>query len=1375
MACINRSHPEFKTLAAKSKINPTVLAANIAVWMEQNNTTLFPTIEELEAINKPEEKYFSYSPIKQLGFKYNTNTAGFMPSNVPLFQVKKDAERLGLSVHKAKSGNWYFKNQRGQFVNPHKYQVESQESRLPEAELNDKLKKWADTHGIKVEAVEEMVSRLGSESRYQGVVAVADFLNKVISVDPSKEKIDTLAEEISHFATAILKDDISVKKALEKITDTEIYKQVKEDYADLYSREEDFKKEAMDKLLAQSIVKEFQTEQETKGIMPYLKAIFNKFWRWVNKNLKRTNAETQIKNDLYPLAKRVLAGDYMGTIETSVEAVPQQQEFFQQEEESKEPEKDSDIKTEIEIAQEFLEKATVQLSDRISRLEQHSEGDKDVQISELQREIDTIQKSIRNEEFRAGILGVIDLAKKELGQIKKVLDKHIEKGIINSNTYRDADEFIEGYAKLFAKLRENMSYYPFNAKLKQQMIEAMSEVKREMDAVSIDNKVLITKAFEARLEKANTNSSGEKIDPNFNPKKAARDVSTDISSWRLWVGNWKQASSSLLRNAWKIVQEANLKVKRVAIDKAHELKQAQVMMEKEGFRQSDLVAWETDNQGKKKKASQFLIRQADWANHLAALEKHRQKLVKEFDYPSWESLKEDVVDKNLSEEKLKRFEELQEKFKEDHPTQPIYDNQGNVIGYEPVARNSRYNELMKNKAVKNYYNLLIQTKEEALNKLPKKYRTDTFKYMIPGIRGQFIEKLFRPDVPFTENIKQIFHESVFRDQDDTEFGQVSELGNKMVPIYFNQRFENTKELSTDLTRSFTIYAEMAENFYQKNKIAGDMWAIQNKVADKNYTGTLRKNKISEGAASNEYKAITTLLDSHIYGQTDLDYTFKIPESKLTKKLGLNNKEFSITKAVSKLTSYIRTNNLALSPFTSIAGHIKGTIDSILEDQLGRYSTVESKNWARLEYSKNITEVLRDLNKKSQSNKMNLLVQRNNVVELNSILRNTERSNLTAQMATSSNLYINYKLADYPIKSRIMLAIYDNNRLVGDKFIDKEDFRSMRRKEGISEKEINKEWKTYKDKSYYNAFEVVDNKIKIKKEFKPYINDKLENKITSRIEHVSNNVDGVMSQEDKGALSRQIMGAFLLMHRGWLINMIDSRFMSRNVNPLTEKEDMGYYTAIWDFMKHDMFGDGIVNSYKALSMSHWRKLREEDPAKAKGLKRAMLDLLYLNILGLLAGIVNAAADDADDEDYTMQFAAFQLNRALLEQASGNPLLKPLEMLQIIEKPVVGVNTIQELIDITEMWNTSDIYERGMYAGRSHAEKWWIRRTPFRSLYEAQFPQEKNKFMKIVLNSTMYNLLKDEDEDIGLYKRFKAILQSDSNISSEQAMQQALSTY
>ena len=45
--CININHPEYLSLLQQSDLKPAILKAMMAAWMAENNTTNFPTLEQL--------------------------------------------------------------------------------------------------------------------------------------------------------------------------------------------------------------------------------------------------------------------------------------------------------------------------------------------------------------------------------------------------------------------------------------------------------------------------------------------------------------------------------------------------------------------------------------------------------------------------------------------------------------------------------------------------------------------------------------------------------------------------------------------------------------------------------------------------------------------------------------------------------------------------------------------------------------------------------------------------------------------------------------------------------------------------------------------------------------------------------------------------------------------------------------------------------------------------------------------------------------------------------------------------------------------------------------------------------------------------------
>tara|TARA_R100001443_G_scaffold116902_1_gene139011 strand:+ start:653 stop:4753 length:4101 start_codon:yes stop_codon:yes gene_type:complete len=1356
MHCINKSHPEYLTLLEESNLHPHILQARISIWMDRFGNDAFPTLKDLNTIPSSDQIYKSTNPLNDLGVKYLANKDGFMPANINLADLQRDARKLNLTVHRSSRNTWFLKDSNNKIVNPSKVyrQIDSQSSILPYKALTDKLLLWAKTHGISVTTMQELMNRVTETDSLEGSVAVADLLNRIIAIDPEKEMSDTLAEEVAHFATSILRDDTSVKKAMENIVNTDIYKEVKEVYASVYNTEAEFRKEAVDKLLAKSILNEFKTTNENKGIIAYIKAIFNKFKKWLSRT-KKSDAAEEIKNDLYPLAQSILSNEYLGNLETpsSEEAtIFHQKGLAFTEESKKEILKKVDSPAQKTKA-EFAIKAANMLNNRLQILRRSAR--KQETIDSLQKEIDKLKEQIAKQEFTASIMGVLQYATKELVPIEALLKKRDKEKITNGNELELIEKFVDMYNNLFNSLDVQMYKLELPENEKKEIKDMMKDVLSEINRIGNINKSFIKEHAIKVLNKGNTAPDGSKIDKDFNGEEIVEQSLNDSGWWRFGVGNYKFSNSGILRTAHKIIFDTTQKIKRQTIDKGNILLAAQELMTKSGVKVEDLI--EKDSKGK---YTQDLIRPEDWASYYEARDEMRSEIARVLGFDSFF----DIDTETLNKKQLNTYKKAIRDFNNKHST-IVLDDRGNFAGRKPKKKNPRFAELMKNKDVKNYYDLLIETKRESLAKLPLQYRTERALYSVPGIRSQFLEKLTDNNKSFLSNMLEVAKEAFFIDEDDTEFGEVTALNNRMVPIYFTQRFEDPANVSRDLTRSFTIFSEMAENFKSMGEIAGDMEVIMSQLSRRDYIKGKRK---IEGIETKDYKILETLVEANIYGIERKDVTFQIPKTKLTEKLHLADKTISATKVVSNLARYISMNNLALNAFTSTAGYLKGTADSLVEDQIGLYTTVESKNWARAEYAKNILQVLSEAPKKKQTNKMHLMLQRNNVVDLYKMLRNTNKNKLLSEVTSRDLLFLNYRTADYALKGRVALAIYDNTRLVDGEFITRKNFLEKRAEEGVNEKEARKEWKNYQDKSLYNAYEVVDGILKIKEDFKKYVTDGVENTIVGKITHVANTIDGTLSESDKGALARSIYGDFVLMHRGWFVNMIDGRFMKEKVNMITGESEMGIYPASWKFIKDDIFKAkrispiAIYSAYKNLS----------NPAVKRGVKKTVLDLMYLQIIGTLAAVANLAADADEEDDYLIQLIAYQMNRVLLEQAAGQPLIHPSEILQIIDEPVVGVRTIKDIVDISEAWNT-DPYASGMYEGSTHATKWFLRKIPaFKNIYESQFPSSKNNFLKNqIINSPTYDYLKEnaENEELSIIDRLLLIFKDQQPENTEDAIQ------
>jgi hypothetical protein len=286
----------------------------------------------------------------------------------------------------------------------------------------------------------------------------------------------------------------------------------------------------------------------------------------------------------------------------------------------------------------------------------------------------------------------------------------------------------------------------------------------------------------------------------------------------------------------------------------------------------------------------------------------------------------------------------------------------------------------------------------------------------------------------------------------------------MVPIFFNKPLKNNKDLSYDLAKTFTLFSEMAENYHEMNRTASDLGVIQIAMAEKNYIKNNKKKTGIEGV--NEYKALETLMDTHVFGiQSKSALASKrIPENQWTVATGIAGKQFSWAKASKLFSNFIKDNNLALNVTTAISGFLKGSGDAIIDDHVGLYTTHDSKNWARMEFMSNIPQVISEVGRARQTNKMHLILQQNQIIPLEKMLYNTTSNRASRTILNKDILYATYATGDYGLKGRTTLAMYDNHRLYKGKFITRAKFYEITAKESNvpndskHQKSVKEQWK-----------------------------------------------------------------------------------------------------------------------------------------------------------------------------------------------------------------------------------------------------------------------------------------------------------------------------
>jgi hypothetical protein len=1357
MHCINISHPDFKALQEDLNINLEVLKAKVSVWMDSNTAERFPTAEELNknTIFYSQQKLNPFQ--KQAADIYWNHVYNKNLSDLRIEQINKALKEISdfigdeqWTLQLSKNDKLYiagYKNRNVLFedyYSPYANGMFRQMSTKTAEEKNTKLEKalfdWAKIHGISINALEVLIDKY--KGRYEtGILGVADFANAVIGLAENR-KIDTLPEEVAHFAIELMANDPSMIRALETVDTTELYNIVKEEYKDVYTDEIDFRKEAVAKILAQEIISEFKSREDVpqsqRGFWTFLQAAAQKFVNWVRNNF---NFNSEVRQDfealVRPLAVSILNNQYLG--EFGATETKAAEKLAYQLDPEEEVEKEEAEEPAIAKKKAFLNEVILQLSDRMSLLKRGAKSQ--IRINALETEISKLQYQLAKGELDLGIASFIKLAESEIRTIDDSLKNARLSRNINPTTLVLSENFMQMYENIFGNFIEAM----YDENIPSEETEELRKMIHNLSVLINDargiNRMLMKKVTRDILEEANTDAYGNVIDPDFDPDIVSQDTHEDVSFWRLQVGNYKYADSKIIKSAHKIIFNSLANVKRFTAQKGNDLVRLQDQMFKSGGKIEDLI--EIDKNGK---YTHYFVQEYKWSEYYKAMNETKSQIAEALGFEDYNQIQKVF----LTPDQLKLQKTLWGKFYSQHTAKKkITTDQGLPIDItvpNDSYKDPRFAQAMKNPATKAYYEELIRSKKEAVDKLPVQYRSNRVVYMVPPILKSTLDRLTNKEQSFLSRVAQLGREALFIDQDETQFGQLNVLNNKMVPIHFTRPLENLTDLSFDVARSVTLFSEMAENFQEMNKIAGPLGSLQYSLAERNYFTDKKGTQRKKGIESKEYETLETLLDTHVFGiERNALASAPIPENKVTKALGIEGKQFSWSKASQRFAGFIRNNNLALNFPTSLSGWLKGSGDSIIEDQIGLYTTNESKNWARVEFSMNLFDVLGQVGKTTQTNKMHLIMQENEVVDINKMLSDTTRNRATRTLLNRDLLYVTFASGDYGLKGRITLSIYDNYRLHNGQFMTRAKFFEKTAAEkkvennSAHQKEMSAKWKELREQSLYNAYEVVDGKLQIKPEFEKYINNTLLNSVKGKVDHVTTYIDGTLSKTDKGKLARTPVGDFLLMHRGWFIGLVDTRFKRESTNMLTEEQEIGTYRATLGFL-YTAFYKTLIKDKAGLSAAFatWNTL---SPAKKRGVMKTGLDLLYLNLVAFLAALMNTAADEGDDDDWTLQFTAYQLNRLLLEQGSA---WSPKELIQMIDEPVVGARMIKDLLDIKEAFNFDEVYETGMYKDKSHGQRWWMKKLPTRNLYEMQYPELKNRFIKNMVNSDYYEAMSDEQK-------------------------------
>lgn len=1207
--------------------------------------------------------------------------------------------------------------------------------------------------GISIDVVKSLEEKYNVDA-----LGVADIVNKTIALKDGEAGIETLSEEISHFAIESLdQNNTLLKRALELVVDTQEYKDNKDEYMKIYKSERKVKKEVLGKLLKDELVKE-QSFQKKSSLARVLHRIWDKFMSLFTSNeLKkfvRVHAKDIVNNNLENFKR---------------ENLTQSDEYFSLRElkEGTEKEKENLSKfkasTALNSNKDTLENIIKNIADK---LQIYKNLRTDAQNLKQFEKIDSLYNSLEENRITEGIVNFTILAEEESFNINERL-RELRDNLTTLSPrdiaikLRQMNDYVASYETIVDDLITDINLMipeMTNSKVKKMLKETKESLNNIKDViVSVENtKNNIQVELVADMLIKYSGNSGISREDLVKGLKSGKD----ITQYEKTINSLAYSSDDGLKMFDVMMKELLREGERKHIDAMTDLR---VLASKNNIKDFSEL-FEKDKDGK---VTNYIISKYRLSEVEEIKNKFFEKLNSKYELTgdklsdlrikkTWTKAKNRTYKKEISkffrdnyknhpdaeliiENKRKDIYDRivvdtasKDQIKEaDNEFQAWYDNNvssyvrggQSLISYKnellvPKDKyiNPDFNKIVNSKKYGEFYTELINHKKRVDSYLPISRKTNL--YLAPQLYKDSRERFLEAEgiKNKSKQVKESIKDSVVRREDDAEFGggSITDSSGKLhkfLPIFFTKKIEDPNEnMSTDLLGSMSAYIDMAERYkvFSQNiemiNLTKDVYNDRNIVGNKKSLGSAL-SRVSE--LFKDDKAIENtggLAAEHLSKYVDMLMYREIKKNHGSLKLG--DVEIDIAKLTDAFNKYTALRGLSLNFHSSMANITLGNA-LIRQEQIAKeHFSLKDLTFADKVYWKEMGGVLRDVGNIAPKSKLNLFAEYFDSLqeyESNVGNQNANRSKF-GRLFTTSALMIGNNLGEHQMQMRTALAIAHSTKV----FVD-----------GV-------------ETNLWDAYEAKDGKLVPKGNItKTKEGDKFteadENKYVFKVHRLNQKLHGIYNLKDRALMQRSAGGRLMMMFRKYLVPSLNRRYGKKKYDFLLDSEVEGMYITFKDF-SWALIKD-LKNGQLNLA-SNWDNLT---PHQRSNMIRTMIEVGYLVAVGLFIAMIGAIDDDDEERLWVLNTLALQVNRLFTELGAYTPLTAPTELMRIMKSPAAGVSSIQPLVKIVtqtfDPWSFLDDerdfiskYSTGTNAGR----------TKFMVNLERSIPVVKN--VQTIINPT-----------------------------------------
>lgn len=1172
------------------------------------------------------------------------------------------------------------------------------------ANLNSRLRDILAAHGIAVGALTDLEKRMGINGVTDFDVArtAANGMIEMIRLANGIEGEKALPEEFAHFAIEAMGESPLINRLVNNLSSSgligEILGDEYETYNTLYKGDTaKLAKEAAGKLLAKHLLKSEPIGQKPyKNLLERVISAIKSFFKTMNAN-QIQKAMYEADKDFGRLARDILNGRM--DEEINVGNINSSGLFYQTNER---------VQRDRRLLQDIM-------NNELKRLKIYEKRNPNSQFSANQRLlIDRLELELADNNEVEGIYAFLDNALEELQKVSSRLEVLRNTPATNANerasVLRDVRNYMYSYKNIIEDIRkalvdeERYTDNRYGQRVRVALDNAsilIGDLFVKYNDVSMPLFVDFIKPF-----------VGENIMIPFGKFKGkvikAEDLvkmaDEDISPFDRWLDSMADSSDYMLKVMDQAVKKSKEQARLRTIDVMKQLQAATIKLEKAGIKNTDWM-FERDSKGNLS------------GNYISEI---NQALFKEKVREMFKSLNEKYGKNPVGENA--------EKYKKER--QAWFDANMEIVNGKKVPKmsiygNKQYQRL--NAAQKEYYDTVMNIKSQLDSYLPEKYTTLT---NAVKIRKDLLERVKSSD-GVRSGAKQIWEsikDEFIRRTDDVDFGDRATVkdfeGNEVqtLPIYFTKlkEGESANDLSTDIVSTLTAYAAMANDFDEMNKVIDvlelgrdllrERQVIQTQggkplVEKFKAVGRKVESKLTkEGEATRFVQRLNDFFEMQVYGRYMADKgTFG----------KTNIDKGKVANFVNRVTSM---NNLALNVLSGISNIATGKVMMRIESFAGEFFNEKNTITADRVYGQSLPAYLAEIGNRVKTSKLALWDELFNVMqEYEQDVRevNFDRKTWFSRMFGTSTLFFMNNAGEHWMQNRTSLALADAYKMKAPngKIVSLWDAMEVvpidKNNKKAGAKLQLKQGYTKADGSAFTQDDII--------------------KFSRRSAAINQRMHGIYNKADRSAVQRLAIGRMGMMFRKWIKPSLNRRFKSATYNYDLDAWIEGYYRTSGRFLLQ------LARDLRETQFNLAARWNELTPTEKANIRRALTETGHFLAVMAIIGLIEWSDDK--DRPWLVRMAEYQARRLYTELGTmipGKPMIS--EGLKIIKSPAAGVNTIENMLDLTKLlnpWNYMDELQSGRYEGHSTAYKSFFE-SPIipmnRAIYRGLHPETGIPFFK-----------------------------------------------